>query len=176
MAIGGNKDFSGIIQAVYDPTSNALNVNVQGSGTPTMPNVVRLTDGTNYLTTSAISGKTALDVSIANMPEILINQSTDSIAIGDGTNLITSTSLGGKQALDVNVLSGGALADNITLIDSTVAGTTYIGSAVPTSSPSAAVWQILKIVSSSGNTSVLYAGGSDSFTNVWNNRTALAYS
>jgi len=79
------KDFGGIIQAVYDPTSQALNVNIQGSGTPTLPSVVRLTDGTNYLTTSAISGKTALDVSIANMPEILITDSTDSIKVGNGS-------------------------------------------------------------------------------------------
>jgi hypothetical protein len=97
------KDFSGIIQAVYDPTSEALQVNLVGSGSPTLPNVVRLSDGTAFLTSTDIGPKVALDVSIANIPEILISDTTDSIKIGNGSGTYMSVNADGStNSIEVN--------------------------------------------------------------------------
>jgi hypothetical protein len=98
----------------------------------------------------------------------------------DGTVSIGDVSIveGGNTMVvnpdgSVNVAPG---PNYIYLIDSSVPNTTYVGEALPGSVASAAVWQIIKIVEISEMTSVLYANGSASFTNIWNNRTSLGYS
>jgi hypothetical protein len=52
----------------------------------------------------------------------------------------------------------------------------YLGEAAPGSATSAAVWRIRHLDMSSGDLAVTWAGGSDSFTNIWNNRLSLTYS
>ncbi len=67
----------------------------------------------------------------------------------------------------------------VTLIDdTTTAGVTYIGYAVPTGSAiptSGAVWRIKKIDESTGVTSIKWADGDTLFNNIWNNRVSLTY-
>lgn len=98
-------DQGNIIRQVYDPTSESLNVNIVGSGSPSLPSTVRLSDGTGYISSTTALGYRALDVSIKNIPEILISHTDDSIRLGDGTNLISSTTNGLKQGLDVNIIN-----------------------------------------------------------------------
>jgi len=62
------------------------------------------------------------------------------------------------------------------LLDETEGGVTYVGKASPSSPTSAAVWQIKKLETNGTVFSVLFAGGSDNFNNVWDNRTSLSYS
>ena len=50
--------------------------------------------------------------------EVIITQSTDSIAIGDGNKLYTGTDFGSKHALDVNVLNSGTASSTIPYISS----------------------------------------------------------
>jgi hypothetical protein len=54
----------------------------------------------------------------------------------------------------------------------------YIGSAVPSSATSAAVWQIRKLTydGSSNLTNIQYAAGTTAFSSIWDNRTLLSYS
>lgn len=99
------KDFGGIIKQVYDPASESLQVSLVGSGSPTIPNVVRLSDGTGYLSSTVGGGYRALDVVIKDMPNLIISHTDDSIRIGDGVNLITSTTSGSKIGLDVNIIN-----------------------------------------------------------------------
>lgn len=91
------KDFGGIIQAVYDHTSQALQVNLVGSGSPTMPNVVRLSDGSNYFTSTTVGPKVGLDVAIVNMPEIIIHDTSDSIKIGNGSGVYAAVNADGSM-------------------------------------------------------------------------------
>lgn len=107
------KDFGGIIKAVYEPSLEALQVTMVGSGSPTVPNVVRLSDGIGYLSTTTGLGYRSLDVSIKNIPEILISHLDDSIRIGDGTNLATITQVGSKYALDVNIVNNSSISNYI---------------------------------------------------------------
>ena len=52
----------------------------------------------------------------------------------------------------------------------------YIGKASPGSETSAAVWQIQKITYSSSNAmTIKYAGGSNAFSGVWDNRATYTY-
>jgi len=80
-------DSGSIIRAVYDNPSQSINVNLVGSGTPTLPNVVRLADGVDFLTTTVIGPVRSLDVSVKNMPEIIISDVDDSIKIGNGSGI-----------------------------------------------------------------------------------------
>lgn len=98
---------SNIMQLVYDEANEALKVNLVGSGSPTLPNVVRLSDGTDYLTSTVVGADRALDVNIVNDIALTINHVDDSIRLGDGTVLFTSTTIGLKSALDVNLINVG---------------------------------------------------------------------
>ena len=53
---------------------------------------------------------------------------------------------------------------------------TYVGSALPGELTSSATWSIQRITKVGTVTSVLFAGGNSSFSNVWDNRAALSYS
>jgi len=98
-------DTGNIIRAVYDPTSEALQVNVVGSGSPTMPSVVRLTDGSNYFTSTIVGPKVLLDVAIQNMPEILITDVDDSIRIGNGAGVYMAVNADGStNSVNINSL------------------------------------------------------------------------
>jgi len=53
----------------------------------------------------------------------------------------------------------------------------YLGMALPAVATSAAFWQIRKFTYTGANlTSVLYAGGVRTFTNIWDNRASYSYS
>lgn len=95
-----------VAQAVYDDSSESIKVSLVGSGSPTLPNIVQLSDGTANLTSTVIGSDRALDVNIVNGLELTISHLDDSIKLGDGTGLITSTVSGGKRALDVSILGG----------------------------------------------------------------------
>jgi hypothetical protein len=95
-----------IAKSVYEPSIEAIKVTVVGSGSPTVPNIVRLTDGTDYLTSTTIGADTGLDVNILNTMEIAISHIDDSIRLGDGSSLVSTTTVGPKVGLDVNVAAG----------------------------------------------------------------------
>lgn len=73
---------------------------------------------------------------------------------------------------------GGIITDGNYLkkIDAADASTTYIGSAQIGTATSAAGWQIKRVYSSGTVTTISWAGGTDGFTNIWDNRAALSYS
>lgn len=73
------------------------------------------------------------------------------------------------------ISSGGAAADTSKLIDDQTSFM-YIGTAVPGTMTSAASWKIKKVVFSGTLTTILYAGGAATSTNIWDNRAALSYS
>lgn len=79
-----NLDTGNIFRSVYQPATESLNVSIIGSGTPTLPNVVEISDGTNFLTSTTVGGKIGLDVAIINAPEMVISDLDDSIKIGNG--------------------------------------------------------------------------------------------
>lgn len=62
-----------------------------------------------------------------------------------------------------------------TRIDEASGTVTYIGDADPGTATSASSWRVKKIDSSSG-TSILFAGGDDTFVNAWDDRASLSYS
>jgi len=97
---------------------------------------------------------------------------------------VTATDIGDKRALDVYpqntpetplYTSGGANPEYSILIDEPVAGTTYIGKAATGSNSNAAVWQIKKLTESGTITSIQFADGLSSFTNIWDARASLTY-
>jgi hypothetical protein len=59
--------------------------------------------------------------------------------------------------------------------DSSASPILYLGQAQPGSSTSAALWQIMRIDTSSG-VAITYANGSGDYTNIWNDRASLPYS
>lgn len=79
---------------------------------------------------------------------------------------------GPSGSIDVNIIGedGQALR-----FDSSASPILYLGTAVPGSLTSAAVWRIIQIDTSSGVV-FLYADGNDNYDNVWDNRTGLSYS
>jgi len=67
------------------------------------------------------------------------------------------------------------IQDSITYIDTASSTTVYIGNAPASSATSESVWQIKRIDTSSGTT-ILFAGGVPTFTQVWDDRASLSYS
>ena len=95
-------DSGNILRAVFDNPSQSLNVNIQGSGTPTLPNVARLSDGTSFITSTVVGASRALDVAITNMPEIIITDTSDSIKIGNGSGTYMSVNTDGSTNTTIN--------------------------------------------------------------------------
>lgn len=107
MPLNHSNSPGGVIQTVYDKDNDSLRVTLSGSGSPTLPNTVRLSDGVGYLTSTVAGAQRALDVNVIGTGlSIIISHTDDSIRLGDGTNYITSTTSGAKTALDVNLLGG----------------------------------------------------------------------
>jgi hypothetical protein len=98
-----------IAKSVYNSTNESINVSLVGTGSPTMPNVVILSDGVGYMTSTVLGPKRGLDVNIINDLEINISHTEDSVRLGDGVDYITSTTVGAKKALDVSVQPLGTL-------------------------------------------------------------------
>ncbi|KKN96842.1 hypothetical protein LCGC14_0164860 [marine sediment metagenome] len=61
-------------------------------------------------------------------------------------------------------------------IDQVDSNTSYIGKAEPGSGEAAGVWQIQRITVSGTITSIEWAGGTDEFDKVWDDRVGLTYS
>ena len=70
------------------------------------------------------------------------------------------------------------MSENYTInIDSTTTtDVTYIGFAPRSVLDSAAEWRIIKIDESGTVTTIKWAGGTDKFDKVWNDRVSLSYS
>lgn len=66
--------------------------------------------------------------------------------------------------------------EEVTYIDEASSSITYIGKAGIGVSTSSASWQIKKILTSGSVTSITYAGGTDNYDQVWNDRSGLSYS
>lgn len=62
------------------------------------------------------------------------------------------------------------------LIDATDANNIYIGKAQVGSRESEAKWQIKKVIISGGATKIVFAGDSDDFVNIWDDRATYTYS
>lgn len=75
-----------------------------------------------------------------------------------------------------NIQAGDFTQEYAIKIDESVAGTTYIGKAPVGKATSAATWQIMKMVESSGLTTITWADGNSVFDNIWDNRASLTYS
>lgn len=94
---------------------------------------------------------------------------------------ITATDIGSKRGLDVVPRNTSdnplyvAGSDYSILIDEPTAGVMYIGKAATGSATSAAVWQVKKLTESGTQTSILFADGSNEFTNTWDARASLTY-
>lgn len=113
-----------IAQATFDDATESIRVSIIGSGTPTMPSSVQLTDGIGNITSTVVGSDRALDVNVINGLELTISHIDDSIALGDGTALITSTTVGSKRALDVNIADG-SISVNVTPSPAGVTVATY---------------------------------------------------
>jgi len=95
----------------------------------------------------------------------------DNIAISDGSNNVDLNVVGSKFALAAT-----EPAQLIRTDKTTTANTTYVGYADPNTATSSASWQVLRVIDSSGNKTLEYADGNDSYDNVWDNRASLIYS
>lgn len=62
------------------------------------------------------------------------------------------------------------------MVDETDANCVYVGWADIGSSLASAVWRIKRIKIATSITSIGWAGSSDSFKQIWNNRASLSYS
>lgn len=92
----------------------------------------------------------------------------------DATNLhgdITGATVGTKRGIHVVALGS---ANYATRTDED-GSTTYVGKAAIGSATSSAVWQIFKVVDTSGDLAVSWADGDDGFDNIWDNRASLTY-
>lgn len=61
-------------------------------------------------------------------------------------------------------------------LDDAGAGTTYIGEAEPGTASSAASWRIKRLVETGADLAITWAGGTDNFDKVWDDRLGLSYS
>ena len=62
------------------------------------------------------------------------------------------------------------------LIDEVDANTTYIGKSKPGVATSDPYWRICKISKSGNVTTIAFAGGKDTFENIWTQRLSYSYS
>ena len=73
------------------------------------------------------------------------------------------------------ISTGDAAAHTSKLIDD-LTTSMYIGTAVPGTATSTALWKIKKVVFSGASTTILYANGAATAVNIWDNRASLSYS
>lgn len=60
-------------------------------------------------------------------------------------------------------------------IDTSIAGVTYVGQALPGTAKDSAAWRIKKITDSAGGSSVDWANGNANFVYVWDDRLSYVY-
>lgn len=82
-----------------------------------------------------------------------------------------------KRVIPVDAFGGSVTDGNYTtIIDKPTAVLNYFGKAQIGTSTASAGWQIKRMTVSGTVTKFEWAGGTDSFTNVWDNRGSLSYS
>jgi hypothetical protein len=148
-----------IAQNVYNPSNESIQVSIVGGGSPTMPNVVILSDGVAYLTSTISGPKRALDVNIINEIEIAIDHTEDSIRLGNGVDFITTTTSGLKTAMDVSIQPNGTLKSKYMEVSNVVSGVeTLINSYII---PLSGITRLVKVTFSGTNVGrfTLYKNG-----------------
>ena len=117
-------------------------------------------------------------------------QSTGNAHLSDLNDKLPTLTLSGDRLKVELPAGGGGLTDaelradalyvlpkeELKYIDEASDTVTYTGTAEFGSATSSAVWKIQKIVTAGLVTSIHYALGSNSYTNIWDNRAALSYS
>lgn len=98
----------------------------------------------------------------------------DHIRDGDVINYSEHGRVGGVSTSQGFKFTRGV--DEISYIDEASSTITYIGKAAIGTATSAASWQIQKILVSGTVTSITYAGGTDNYDQIWDNRASLSYS
>ncbi len=63
----------------------------------------------------------------------------------------------------------------ITLVDTSSSDFIYIGSALPSTAKGDAKWRLQRVDIRTSEIEILFAGSSEDFTHVWDNRTGLVY-
>lgn len=142
-------------------SGNSLWMLVRSGGTPTYTSTTDLV--------FAIGIQQDQGICLANQ-KIITNTDT---TVDASFPSVTGTTVGAKHALDVSLLSNSGMAIRL---DESAASPQYVGFAAIGSSNSAAVWQIRRLVKSSGITSITWADGDELYDNIWDDRASLTYS
>jgi hypothetical protein len=165
---GGDKDYRHL------KTDSAGNLLISGS--VASGGTTQITDGSQEASITDVGGKRGLDV---NVIDLTIDHSNDSVRVGDGTNFVGTTLEGGVRGLN-SYLTNELISTNSkaykTIIDEVSATLSYIGKAEPGTATSSASWQIQRLSVSGGVTSIEFAGGAATFSQIWANRAGLTYS
>jgi len=122
------------------------------------------------------TGKLRVDAeitaNISGAQEVLISSTDDSIRIGNTAGTTAEVKSDGLDNALVVLQSSKNYA--LRLDDTSTPSITYVGKAVPGTSTASPLWQIRKIDQTSGMI-ITWAGSSDSFNNVWDDRLTLIY-
>jgi len=80
-----------------------------------------------------------------------------------------------RRVIQVDPFGGVLTEGNFDIIVEEVGNTTYVGKTQLGGTTGASVWQIMRIVESSGTTTIRFADATDAFTKVWDDRTTYVY-
>jgi hypothetical protein len=82
-----------------------------------------------------------------------------------------------KTAREVFIggVDANASEETITLVDTASTTIIYIGSALPGSLSSQAVWRIQRVDLTTSEIKILFADSDQNFDNIWDNRASLSY-
>lgn len=121
-----------VLRDIHDPATQTIRTSATAIIAPGLQveidhftDSIRLGDGTNFLTSTQLSGKNGLDVNLIDKQvelksgsnvlainadgslnaSVVIDHTEDSIRLGNGTTLFTGTTVGPKTGLDVNVMN-----------------------------------------------------------------------
>jgi surface antigen len=138
----------------------------------------KITDGTD---TALVTAAGEVNVIATAQPgvdigDVTINNAAGASAVNvqDGGNSLTvDGTVAATQSGTWTIFANST--GYIVRLEEASATITYVGQAVPGSATSAASWSIKRLDSSSGLV-VLWGGGTAAFTQIWDNRAALAYS
>lgn len=124
-----------------------------------------------------------LDLTVNPAPPLTLTLDTEeglSLVISNGPDIVLEVPTTPDITLEMEVAQGPSGvygSSNYTVrIDQVDANTIYRGEAAPGSSESMTVWRIQKIIFSGDTTSILWAGGTNSFSYRWTERLTLSYS
>ncbi len=105
-----------------------------------------------------------------------VNQGTSPwiTSVGSISGVVGQTTM--SASLPVTIASNQTSTPWAIRTDQSTASVQYIGKAVVGTTDASAGWQILRITATSTTNTIEYAGGSGSYTNIWNNRASFSYS